>query len=255
MDSALNCRIPTGTTAVENNRAPRDPHKTFDNASECDDDQILPLEYARRYGLTTSHLHDPYDAVDSPPSPAILRADLEDPISTSSIGDTITKRVLAKFSAGDKWDVDRATATFLASVAALGKDDLGLNPQQIDRPVHLSDLKVEEAILASDPDMDRWQLKNRNKVTISGKGMPQFDLNDSKGESFAWSVRELQAYADAEDLIINQKFDVDVETSTYLKKEIVGLNRQNLEEAVIACLDARTVRRCLLRSNEFADRS
>lgn len=253
MDSESNGQKFSDVTAVEDEGPQKQAYASSDDMLESDDDQLLPLEYARRYGLTKSHLHDPYDAVNSPPAPGVARADLQDPEPTLNIDNIFSDQALESVIAVEKWDVDRGTATYLASVGVLGRDDPSLTPQHIDGPVYLCDLKLEEAVLASDPELDLCRLKRRNRVIISSSGMRLFELNSEKGESFAWSATERQACSSVENLIAKEKLDVDIETLTYLKEEIVSLGRQTDEDAMFAGFDHRSVSKYLLKFTHLAD--
>ena len=89
----------------------------------------------------------------------------------------------------EKWDVDKESAGFLASVVTLGKDD-GSPMELRDIHVDFRDLKVMEPLLHCDPDLELQQLRRRNQVNISPRGIAPIPLQEGEGDVFRWSSCE-----------------------------------------------------------------
>lgn len=241
------------TSAAENEEPQEHEDESLHDSSEYDDDELAPLAYARRHGLITSYLHEqPFRAADPAPSPTVVCADLEDPESTLNISDIANVKELNGITVSEKWDVDKETATFLASLLALGKDDGPMHSRQNCGPLYLRDLRLEEPLLSSDPEVDVWRLKRRKTVAISSDGMRPFELKDEEGESFTWSTSELRAPAEKDELIANEKLDVDRETMEYLK-DIMSLGCPADEENMNTDADQSAVCRLCPLANLFAN--
>lgn len=187
-----------------------------DNAhSEDESDDVEPLAYARQHGLTSNYFdEDPLRASCIPSPPDSPLADMNDWKGSSS-GDVHAAKALIEDSSNERWDVDRETAEFLTSVMALGRADerdgaLGTTSTK--------DLKIDEPLLSSDPEIDLFRLRARNAVRISTKGMDSWAVGVEKGESLSWSSEDLKLPSTVSELIAIEKLDVDKETMELLRE-------------------------------------
>ena len=161
------------------------PHWAADDEI-YDEDEMSPLEYARFHRLTSDYRLAGSDVViPLPPTPESMRADALDPNEVPSV-----QRWVGPGALNEKWDVDREAAHFLASIISdvngkAFKQDFG------QRCLCLSELKLEEALLSTDPAADLFHLKRRNTLQLSVKGWPPFELDRSKGEDPKWTAEEL----------------------------------------------------------------
>lgn len=250
--------IPDGEALSATNESgqPEPEHEQSDEDVGPEIGELSPFEYARHYELVTNHLQtNPFATVEYPLSPRIECTDLEDPKTLRGIDDLLDEEAFLKLNAAEKLDVDKDTAAFLRSMLDLapGTDDSeGL--RQIEGSHYLRNLKLEEPILASDPALDLWRLRKRNAITISSKGMQPFDIDEAKGEGLVWSKEEPYAHAEIEKLVSNEKLDIDIDTLTYLKDEILMLGMSTISRDIAsACLCDRPVRTSWLPAKNHAN--
>lgn len=211
----------------------------WDDDPEFDQDISSPLAYARHYGLTTCYKTvNPFKAVEYP-SPSITKADLNDPDSVPTIDEILYKHAFLQLNEPERLNIDRDTAVFLASVFSLEKTGEPLESLlHSNTPLYSRNLKIEEPVLTSDPELDLWRLRRLNAAIVSSKGMEAFELDDEKGEGFGWSIEEKRAHTETEELIASEKLDIDVELLTYLKDEILVFCKVTTNDDVVgACLD------------------
>lgn len=208
-----------------------------DAEMQDDDDGLdLPLvEYARLHGLTLNYLHqDPVEPELIPRIPATWQDALEDPASRMNIGLIVSLGALNGQTTNEKLDVDKETASLLSSVFKLSKDDDDLETLLEKDLIRFNDLKLEEPILATDPDIDLSRLSERNTVTISTDGMqpfPRKEIVESKflpGKSDAALKTELERR-------IEERLDMDKTTAEYLR-DICSLDSSSTDENEISGL-------------------
>ncbi|KAF2162629.1 hypothetical protein M409DRAFT_58049 [Zasmidium cellare ATCC 36951] len=123
---------------------------------------------------------------------------------------------LTTVTGDEKWHVDKESAEFLASVMKLISDhDLGEAIQRSTRNP-LRELKLEEPILKSDPQMELIKLIERNEVHLASEGIDGCALDDEKDEGLRWpeKVRQLPGTLHGE--IMKAKLEIDAETMEYL---------------------------------------
>ena len=184
---------------------------------EVDEDELSPWDYALHHGLVANSFDsNPFCSEYLPSLPESLHIDLEDPPSTLSIGTLVCTWALNGHTTHERWDVDKESVEFLTSVLALSnKYSEGLDC--IHTMKRFGELKVEEATLASDAELDLLKLKRRNVVTITTEDMQPFQLNDERDESLCWPSNLLRLPAETDRDISNEKLEVDLETMEYMK--------------------------------------
>ena len=174
----------------------------------------LPLwEYAQLHGLTTDHMSTNLFASDLlPRPPANCAADLEDG-SLTTIALLGSLSALNGHTAHEKYDIDKDAAELLASVIKLGQDDNFLDECQDEHSIRFKDLKLEEPILLSDPELDLMRLEQRNTAKICADVMetskniqePGF-ISPEKDAAMRQALTERK----------NEKLDIDRSTIDYL---------------------------------------
>lgn len=191
---------------------------TSETRDEPDEDDMLPVEYARYHGLTVDYLNEnPLLTTQLPSPPESLHDAFEDPLGALSIAEIAGPDALEDLFQ-EKWAVDKPAAEFLASIMKLGSDEPLANEDVAGSVLRWSDLKVDEAILHSDAEIDLSRLRRRNAVGISTAGMEPFHLNERKGEGLAWSQWELEAPQRMKDQMMNEKLEVDRNGMEYLQE-------------------------------------
>ena len=185
--------------------------------NEPDDEELTLTDYARCHGLTTDHRQEyPLESACLPSPSNDLWTDLQDPQGCLNIGTLVAVGALHGHTTKEKWDVNKESAECLASVLNLGKGSSDNMAGLIDLP-KLKDLKLQEPILASDPEFDVLRLKHRNAITLMTADMEPFPLDDEKGETLIWSKRDLKLPAEIEHLIASEKLEVDRGTMEYIR--------------------------------------
>ena len=182
-----------------------------------EDSPMSFVEQARTSGLCRDYLTDrPFASyIPSPPETSV--EDLADP---PGVQDIAARGALDGTNFHEKWDVDKESAGFLASVLALAKDDE--TPLELqDSRVSFCDLKVIEPLLHCDPELELQQLRRRNQVKITSRGMPPAMLVNDDGEGIGWSLQELERPVEAEHQLASEKLDVSQDVSSYLR-DIAG---------------------------------
>ncbi|KAK5134056.1 hypothetical protein LTR08_006946 [Meristemomyces frigidus] len=184
---------------------------TSEDTRQQDDDYPMSfVDEARSLGLCHDYLtEDPFASrcIHSPPETVDGERELADPPGVESLALLAALGALNGANTSEKWDVDKESAGFLASVLALGKDD-GSSLDLSDTRVSFRDLQLMEPLLHCDPDLELQQLRRRYQVTISSRGISPFTLDDSKAEGFQWSPGQLGKHAHADDVVASEKLDV-----------------------------------------------
>jgi hypothetical protein len=202
----------------------------------------LPLvEYARLHRLTTDYLsHNPLDSDLVPGPPADWRTDLEDPESTLNIGVLVSLGALNGHTGHEKLDIDKEAMELLAYVIKLGQDDDSFDEWQDDCSARFKDLKLEEPILLSDPQLDLMRLKRRNMAVLSTDGMQPFADEEIEDPGFI-SPEKDAAMDDELERDEIEKLDIDRSTVEYLG-EICNMPSQDEDDDIEMLLSGRKVR-------------
>jgi hypothetical protein len=114
---------------------------------------------------------------------------------------------------GEKWEVDRDTAAFLASLLALGKQDKTL----ADAEPELRDLSTEEPLLGCDPALELERLRQRNVAVVSSRGLHPFELDSDREESLSWPKSQLDLPAEKDRVIDSERLEVHRGVMRYLQ--------------------------------------
>jgi len=181
------------------------------------DQSNSPIGDAQSISLCEEYMLDnPLTSACIPTPPKTLADDLADPPEVQSIALLAAPGVLNGTNAYEKWDVDRDSAGFLASVLALGRGD-GSPRQLEDGYISFSDLKLMEPLLHVDPQLDMQQLKRRNRVTISARGIKEIPLSTGKDKSVEWPPKSLDLLMQMEGKIASDKMEVSKDVMEYLR--------------------------------------
>lgn len=187
--------------------------------SEFDDQHLSPRSYARHHRLVEDYAHEnPFHLQCLPSPPESLLSDLVDPSSTVNVEAIVDLSALEDHTAHERWEVDKASVEFIASVVALGREGDALCNQGSEGMLYIKDLKLVEPVLASDPQLDIIQLKRRNSAVISVKGMEPFELDTENDESIFWSSKYRHLPIEKDETLARERLDVDPETMEYLKE-------------------------------------
>jgi hypothetical protein len=119
----------------------------------------------------------------------------------------------------EKWEVDKDTASFLASVMALGNS--GAEPPE-DGHVTFADLKLTEPIVKQDPELELQRVKRRNVAVISSRGMEPFPINVGKGEGWEWPPEVCEAANQRQVEVASEKLEVEAQVLDYLRSIITS---------------------------------
>ncbi|TKA32685.1 hypothetical protein B0A54_15489 [Friedmanniomyces endolithicus] len=173
------------------------------------------LEEARAEGLChDTFLDHPFASACMPTPPGSAADDLDHWPSLTSAHKVAA---LALIDHGEKWDVDRESAEFLASVIASGKADNGVLTLE-DCSTTFTDLKVDEPILQCDPHVEVQKLKDRNAVKLTAHDLEPFALDEHKGESIYWASTDLQLPTMKDNEVASEKFEVSEDVVTLLRE-------------------------------------
>ncbi|TKA82467.1 hypothetical protein B0A55_02172 [Friedmanniomyces simplex] len=164
------------------------------------------LEEARAEGLCHDTLLDyPLASACVPTPPTPLAGDLDEwpglaPDHKAAAVDLVDN--------GERWDVDRESAEFLASLLVLGKADVPFLVFE-EGCLIFTDLKIDEPILQCHPDVEVRRLRDRNAVKLASCGFKPFALDAEEGESVSWPSANLVLPTEKEKEVASEKLDVD----------------------------------------------
>ena len=213
---------------------------------DTDDEPDLdsPMAYARFYGLRRDSLLDHplcSDLIPLPPDEIYLDME-ESPVLLRA--EALQADALASLQ-NEKLDVDRDTATFLASLLGAAKRfeldsiDVVLEPEGIHR------LKLELPLLAKDHEVEMLALRRRNEVRLCSEGIEPFQLDAEKDESIAFPRARVAEKLSLDRELENEKLDVSKETVELLRdlREVWSGKDANLldelYESYKACIRGR----------------
>ncbi|EMC91711.1 hypothetical protein BAUCODRAFT_301911 [Baudoinia panamericana UAMH 10762] len=180
----------------------------------------------------------PFQSPYMPSPPSTTLGDLEDPAGAPSAG---YAAALDLVTDGEKWEVDKASAGFLASLMALGKP-CNADVRCRDEDVGFCDLRVEEPLLRCDPALELQAIRRRHLVTIAKRDEKPIRLDMENDESLEWPTRlknlPAQFYAHA----VSEKLEVGTDVLRYLREvarptmlseeELMGESMQSLEASL-----------------------
>ena len=217
----------------------------YEDASHSGEDYPMSfVEQARSSGLCNNYLtENPLESSYIPSPPETVVEDLADPPGVQSVA---LLGALNGANIHEKWDVDKETAGFLASVLALGDDD-GLPLELEDTYVSFRDLKLPEPLLHCDPELELQDLRRRNQVKMSGAGILPFTNKDGDGEAMQWSEQEYKSHADVDRLAASEKLDISLDVSSLLK-DIACVGMLSDCDVLDAVLESDRVSTALSRS-------
>jgi hypothetical protein len=175
-----------------------------------------PMDYARFYGLLRElPLDEPLSHGLIPLPSEDIYLDMEDPPGPTR-SETLQADVLASLK-NERLDVDRETATFLASLLGSAKRfeldpiDIVLEPEGLHR------LKLELPLLPRDHEAEMLALRRRNDVRLSSQGIDPFQLDAEKDEGIAFPRAEIDKKLSLDRELSNEKLDVSKETVGLLR--------------------------------------
>jgi hypothetical protein len=192
-----------------------------DTSMESDDtddepDLDSPMDYARYYGLLRDLPLDGPLSSDLIPLPSEnIYTDMEETPELSR-ADSLQANVLASLE-NERLDVDRETATFLASLLGAARRfeldpiDIVLEPEGLHR------LKLELPLLARDHEVEMLALRHRNEVRLSSRGIDCFQLDAEKDEGIAFPRDEIDKKLSLDRELETEKLDVGKETVGLLR--------------------------------------
>jgi hypothetical protein len=187
-------------------------------SDETDDEPDLdcPMVYARYYGLLRDHpLDHPLSSDLIPLPPEDIYLDMEEPPELSH-AETLQTEVCESLK-NERLDVNRDTATFLASLLGAAKRfeldpiDVVLEPEGLHR------LKLELPLLARDHEVEMLALRRRNEVRLSSQGIDHFQLDAEKNEGTAFPQAEIDRRLSLDRELEHEKLDVGKETVGLLR--------------------------------------
>ncbi|KAK0259659.1 hypothetical protein B0A54_15581 [Friedmanniomyces endolithicus] len=172
------------------------------------------LEEARAEGLChDTCLDHPFASACMPTPPASAADDLDHWPGLTS-GHRVAAHDLVDH--GEKWDVDRESAEFLASLLAFSKADNRVLAFD-DSSATFTDLKMDEPILQCDPHDELQMLKDRNTVKLSTQGLELFALDREKGESVYWASTDLHLPMMKDNEVASERFEVSEDVVALLR--------------------------------------
>jgi hypothetical protein len=117
----------------------------------------------------------------------------------------------------ERLDVDKETATFLASLLGSAKRfeldpiDIVLEPEGLHR------LKLELPLLSRDHEAEMLALRRRNEVRLSSQGIDRFQLDTDSDEGTAFPQAEIDRKLSLDRELGSEKLDVGKETVGLLR--------------------------------------
>jgi hypothetical protein len=217
-----------------------------DTSMESDDtddepDLDSPMEYARFYGLRRDlPLHNLLSSDLIPLPSEDIYLDMVEPPGLLR-AETLQTDVMESLR-NERLDVDRETATFLASLLGAARRfeldpiDVVLEPEGLHR------LKLELPLLARDHEVEMLALRRRNEVRLSSQGIDCFQLDPDKDEGIAFPRAEIDKKLALDRELGSEKLDVGKETVGLLRDlhELWNGKDVNLLDGLYESYKART---------------
>lgn len=122
----------------------------------------------------------------------------------------------------EKWDVDKATMEFLASILTFSAPAKSPSTR-FGTGKYFRNVKVEEPVLQSDAATDMLRLHERNTIRVTPKGIKPIPLDKCHDQDLRWSTKSLRLPHDIDELLAAEKMAVDVKTGRFLKNLVEGL--------------------------------
>ncbi|KAK5165487.1 uncharacterized protein LTR77_009016 [Saxophila tyrrhenica] len=186
--------------------------------SELDDDDLTPLEYARNHGLTRDYTRNyVQEAMDClPPTPESMHSDMMHPSieldSTDISPDTLGEKLVL-----ETWDVDRETVKFLTSVMALAADQPNMCVEELDDCLLSRSLKIEEAVLSRDPELELRQLKRHNAISLPAEAAAFVRTTTEDEQQPLWTTAELALPHKMDCKVAQERLDIGRDVISYLE--------------------------------------
>lgn len=169
-----------------------------------------PLEYAHFYGLCRDYQMDhPLSSELIPLPPDDFLHVMNEPEDASSL-DALLAEVHG--SLNERLDVDKEVANFLMSVLRTCKQNEGEHIKVDLASLLPKPLKLELPVLSCDHEVEIMTLRRRNEVTLIGKGIEPFELDEEKGDDLTFSAADLDGKRRLDSKLQNEKLNVDKET-------------------------------------------
>ncbi|KAK5720813.1 hypothetical protein LTR15_006775 [Elasticomyces elasticus] len=195
------------------------PRATMDESEEEDGDEpattaLELLEEVRDEGYShNTLLEDPLRSIWLPTPPASADGKLEEWPEVEGGHRTAAMNLV---SHGEKWEVDKETMGFLASVMALGREDEQTTVLD-DTPLTFTDLKIDEAVLQCDAAVEVRKLRERHIVKLNTDGLEPFALATDKGESIQWRSTDLALPSKIHEQIVADRLEISRDEASYLQ--------------------------------------
>lgn len=180
-------------------------------AIDDESDESL-LHYARTSGLTTDYLSEhPLQSslIPTPPASALASPYLDD----AGAHHAESARLVRDECANERWNLDKNTADFLASVTRLNRPD---PIADLLSTLRFDDLRIVEPVLPLDPEIALARLRARNAVKLSTEGMKACSLNTEKGQSLSWSAADLRLPSEISEYNSAEGLDIDRDIASLL---------------------------------------
>jgi hypothetical protein len=175
-----------------------------------------PLEYARYHGLCRDFQADHPLSSELIPLPLDGLERIADEFGDVSYLDALQAEVHG--SLNERLDVDKEAAKFLMAILRTCKQDehdqirVDLASLELAAPGPRR-LKLELPVLSSgDHEVEIMSLRRRHEVTLTGKGIQSFQLDNEKGEGLRFSPGEVDEKHRLDIELQNEKLDVGKET-------------------------------------------
>ncbi|KAK4899934.1 hypothetical protein LTR27_002695 [Elasticomyces elasticus] len=195
------------------------PDATMDEFDEEDGDEpamtaLDLLEEVRDEGYShNTLLEDPLRSIWLPTPPASPDGDLEEWPEMDSGHRTAATNLAVH---GEKWEVDKETMGFLASVVALGREDEQVSVLD-DTPLTFTDLKIDETVLQCDAAVEVRKLRERHIVKLNTDGLKPFAPDTEKGESIQWPNADLALPSKIHEQIAADRLHISRDEAAYLQ--------------------------------------
>ncbi|KAK4954340.1 hypothetical protein LTR10_007771 [Elasticomyces elasticus] len=199
--------------------AREDPNVTMDESDEEHEDEpamtaLDLLEEVRDEGYShNTLLEDPLRSIWLPTPPTSADGKLEEWPEVEGGHRTAAMNLV---SHGEKWEVDKETMGFLASVMALGREDEEATILD-DTPLSFTDLKIDETVLQCDAAVEVRKLRERHIVKLTTDGLEPFALDTENGESIQWPSTDLALPSKIHEQIVADRLEISRDEASYLQ--------------------------------------
>ena len=192
------------------------------------------LQEARDLGLCQDYFSlDPFESCNLPTPPEPAEESLADPPDVMTLGLRMTLDALNGTSTREKYDVDGETMHFMGFLSCFERSSAS-QVCQSELMLPTRTFKAESPIMQGDHDLELLQVRRRNTVVLSSRGLDPFAVVRDKNEDLEWTAAQLALPSEIDQSFACAKLLVDPDAMEFIRNLFEGKTEKEDNHAVIA---------------------